>query len=503
MRGTPGRIWRRVRSALAVGAATLLGVSCHATSWDQGFTPFTSLGFVIWSGGDGAYSVPVNGTHTLWLYGDSYATTVAPNAPAPLPFLPDGERTSHQVLFGNTAMLQQTPTPGTPLPPFSIDLRLDFDAGALGGKFSFPSWLPLFLEEAAPNFPPSLNELNAQSNPTGVLHWPAHGTQIGSDLVLFNTLVTGTDIGDESCVPATFKVHGSTMTVIPDAVGSSFQQWGKDPLTPLDAAPGNANWDPTKAIDQQFVPFSNASPAWCGPEFTIWGTYVYASPTEPGTYFIYGYRQLQAVPENADLRGAVVARVQNVSAAADLADFSNWKFLTETGWSDQPTQLQGIAPVETEFSVMQIEWGALTGQYALISSGPFPFGIETEHIRVYTALAPEGPWSLKYTYDLKDCPNSIPGHRSRAAKGHAHLSHPSSILVSYIVEPDPEATAPISCVPVVPGAVCDPTPPLEDRDDCFCIFRFTRHYTPKFVRIPWDHVAANSDSSTIFGCQDG
>ena len=137
--------------------------------------------------------------------------------------------------------------------------------------------------------------------------------------------------------------------------------------------------------------------------------------------YIFGIDESQ--PLNKRL---LVARV----AESKLLNFSSWRFFArDQEWSLDRDQAVAIAEGATsELSVERVTVAGRT-RYVMVHSEPL-FG---KRILVRTADKPAGPWSqAKPVYVVSD----VTRHKSfftYAAKGHAHLSRPGELLVSYLV----------------------------------------------------------------------
>jgi uncharacterized protein DUF4185 len=136
---------------------------------------------------------------------------------------------------------------------------------------------------------------------------------------------------------------------------------------------------------------------------------------------IYGVRKTG--PFNNSL---VLARVP----AAIVDQFDAWKFYGgKNSWVHSPTASTPIADgMVSEFSIERIAQGDRT-TYVLTQSEPF-FGWR---IFARTASQPQGPWSRPRTvYTVPDVKRNR-SYFTYAAKGHAALSRPGELLVTYLV----------------------------------------------------------------------
>jgi hypothetical protein len=180
-----------------------------------------------------------------------------------------------------------------------------------------------------------------------------------------------------------------------------------------------------------------------------WGLAVVAwPPDEPigaRTLYIYGVRS--TAPGANTL---LVARCHE----ANLDDPDAWAFYDGAAWVDDPGAAVGVAEgLVDEFTIQRIA-RAGGDELVLIQSEP----ILGRRVLARTASAPAGPWSApEPVFEVAE-----PGEDDRlityAAKGHAHLSAPGELLVTYVV----------------------------NSTDFGQIFRDATLYRPRFVRVPLD-----------------
>jgi len=156
-----------------------------------------------------------------------------------------------------------------------------------------------------------------------------------------------------------------------------------------------------------------------------WGQAALFEPGSDGSPgYVYVFGEGEAPAGRKDL---MLAR----ATAKEFEDFANWEFMSGDGsWSKSPELVAAIAPnVATELSVDRIEDENGELHYLMVHSEP-PLG---DRIFVRVARRPEGPWSEPQAVfcvpELKRSQNYF----TYAAKGHARLSPPGRLLVSYIV----------------------------------------------------------------------
>jgi hypothetical protein len=282
----------------------------------------------------------------------------------------------------------------------------------------------------------------------GVLAWPLHGAVFGNDLLLFNSIVTTGDC--ESCGIFNFVVHGSMLSMIA-GVDRPYRDWGFR---------SGVGWRDDSRPRQRFVEPSRVSSAGAS---LLWGAYVVSDPGNPRALFVYGHRR---VGESAEL---VVARVARLEAAADVMDFSRWSYWDGRTWAPRPEDARGIlAHTAVELSVAPVPrvWEA---GWAVVHSG----GKLAPTVEVALGPGATGPFSLRYTFDLRDCP--IDGFDPAkpplvyAVKAHPDLSTEDELLVSLVLVPLQR----------------DASQPLER----------THYYVPRFVRLPWREILGHARSS--------
>ena len=176
-----------------------------------------------------------------------------------------------------------------------------------------------------------------------------------------------------------------------------------------------------------------------------WGVAVVEDPEgADGQLFVYGVR------EGAGASALLVARCE----ADGLDRPEEWAFFDGAGWGDDAADAGVIAEgLVSEFTVQRIERGGKS-ELVLIQSEP----MLGRHVLARTARRPEGPWSAaEKVYEVTE-PAADKRLMTYAAKGHAHLSRPGELLVSYCV----------------------------NSSDFGQIFRDSSLYRPRFVRIPLD-----------------
>lgn len=413
--------------------AALGSMACEAapeesTAWSSAFQNRHGFG---WSGGDGAYSVPLPNSRTIWLFGDSYLSDVK-----------SGGRTDATLRFGSTIAVQYQPRGA--VPPIASDFSFDW------GPPNSNGWLPVDWDVMeVPSAPESV--ANARAQNLKLLAWPLHGMTVGNDLVLFTLPVSPFACTD--CEGPPIKVHGSVASVI-RGVERPYSEWGFK---------RDVGWSESSRPEQRFVPHSRATAEVEDASWLFWGNVVMRDPDDANGVYVYGHRR------EGDTNSAVVAHVSGVLGADDLIDFARWTFWDGSNWVSDPDNAASIADDSaTETSVVAVPSQYGVG-YALV---------ETNHsfsneLKVSLAEHPWGPFQQKYVMSIADCP--VAGFDETrdityAGKAHPELSTDDSLLVSLVVVPKPGTTDEM--------VLTDP-----------------HFYVPKFIDLPWDEVFNHDHSS--------
>lgn len=191
-----------------------------------------------------------------------------------------------------------------------------------------------------------------------------------------------------------------------------------------------------------------------------WGAAVVAWPAEriepnARTLYVFGVRTF----EDRD-RGLLLARCPE--AALDQPD--RWEFFDGAAWSREARAARELLRgVPDEFTVQRVE---LNGRDALVLVHSEPMLGRRTLAR--TASSPTGPWSAPSA--LFEAPEPADDRRLLvyASKGHAHLSRPGELLVSYAV----------------------------NSTDFGQVFADASLYRPRFVRVPLAKLPRPPDQST-------
>jgi len=237
----------------------------------------------------------------------------------------------------------------------------------------------------------------AQKGNSKTWYWPTGGgvvfsTANGSKKLALFLILLEKNQGEDSLWA--FKVIGSDLAIIDDV---------DEPAEP---------WK-TRVMD---LP-DQAEP--CAGGQVEWGM---AAIAAPGYVYVYG-----TVADPSNNRDLLLAR----APASGFEDFSTWEFFSkDQKWDKSICKAFHIVKgVASELSVDKVSGKNSAQKYMMVYSEPM-FG---ERIFVRTAGSPEGPWSdAQPVFTVPELKRSK-NYFAYAAKGHAALSPPHSLLVSYIV----------------------------------------------------------------------
>lgn len=122
--------------------------------------------------------------------------------------------------------------------------------------------------------------------------------------------------------------------------------------------------------------------------------------------------------------------IVGTSNAANLTRPEKWTFFDGKGWLGTAAAAKVIVTdVPDEFTIQRVRQ---RGRDVLVMVQIEAFG--SRRLVARTALRPEGPWSPVAT--IYETPDYGKSSFVYAAKGHAHLSRPGELLVSYAVNAD-------------------------------------------------------------------
>ncbi len=328
-----------------------------------------------WTGADGCYSVELGAGRTLWLYSDTWVGTVA-----------EGKHAKGSRLVNNSIGLQPAGENGKPPKHDS----LEFYWGKPGKDGKPRAWIE-------PDLPPKDSQATGKS-----WYWLLDGCMVSSPggekkLLVFLMHMGRKKEGGDGVF--NFRMLGGALAVI-----------------------SNPQDDPSQwKIRQAVNPHSRRT----GADDISWATALYHSkgegPGEPGTLYIYGIRDVKGLNKQVVLARAPVARAD---------DFSTWRFFNGKDWSGKSSDAVKITDqAVNEHTVERISFGG-KNHLVLVESQPV-FG---RHVLVRTAANPEGPWSgLKKVFLVRNLENGKHKRFTYAGKGHAHLSAPGELLISYVI----------------------------------------------------------------------
>lgn len=375
-------------------------------AWNAAFT--RSAG---WNGGDVAGTVPLGDGRTLWLFGDTLHGPIA-----------DGKRVAGNVMFNNSVALQARGGAHT----------LEFVTGRPDAKGK-PTAL----------FPPTLAadaDTNKHWEPNEE-YWPTGGgcaVEVDGKrrlyLGLFRIRKPKQDGGTWG-----FRRVGNSLGIIDD-VDLPPDRWTTRvvalPMAAGDDVTAKQSVAPPTALSfgEAFLPYARGDQLGDETGFLIYGV---RAPAK-------GKREL------------IVA----FAPRAELENFARWQYFAGgERWSpdaaDAVALCDDIAP---EFSLESLDTTSPTpfDGYVLVQNEP----LLGPGILVRTAPAPLGPWSRPREVFRPAEPAADKDLFSYAAKGHAALSPPGELLISYIVS----------------------------AHDFWRLFREAGLYRPRFIRVPLDAV---------------
>jgi hypothetical protein len=330
-----------------------------------------------WTGADGCYSVEMGDGRTLWLYSDTWVGTVA-----------EGKHAKGSRLVNNSIGLQPAVINGKPPKHDS----LEFYWGKPGKDGKPRAWIEPELRLKA-------DDPQAASKSW---YWLLDGCVInppggGKKLLVFLMHMGRKKEGGEGVF--NFRMLGGALAVVSNPLADP-SQW---------------------KISQAVNPHSRRS----GTDDISWATALYHSegrgPGEPGTLYIYGIRDVKGLNKQVVLARAPAARAD---------DFSTWRFFNGKGWSEKSSDSVKITDqAVNEHTVEKISFGG-KNHLVLVESQPV-FG---RHVLVRTAANPEGPWSeFKKVFLVTNMEKGKHKRFTYAGKGHAHLSAPGELLISYVI----------------------------------------------------------------------
>ncbi len=348
------------------------GAVTRDAAWDAAFTRTDA-----WTAGDIGHSLPIPGGRTLWLFGDSFAGPIK-----------DGKRVAGETTMVRGAVAwHETPAGGDP-----------------------PQEIGFALAEPWKDYP--IAEWARPSKelwPAGAWFWlmndgaAVRGEDGRERLVLFTTAIG--PAGNPEGMWNFRRIGGAILVV-------------ENPLDPPPEWRVEQRRNPLVGETERFGEPRRASENWA---LAIVPASGLTDPGKPrGDFAVFGVR--------TDDQGSyrlLVAR----SAPEALADPARWQFFDGQAWSDHPADAAAVAQgLIDEFTIQWVERGG-ERMLVLIQSEP----MLGRRIFARTARRPEGPWSEREV--IFEVPEPARDKRlmTYAAKGHAHLSRPGELLVSYLL----------------------------------------------------------------------
>jgi len=367
------------RARLACALAAFTAGCAHPAArpdpaWDAAFTRTSG-----WNGGDIAHSIDLGDGRTLWLFGDSIFGPVR-----------DGHRVSNasNMLRGAIAW-HPTPLRGAPPDPDAITFAgpVPFD-GAIAAPWIHPdpttwptgAWLWL------------MNDAATITRPDG-----------SRRLICFATVIAPS--GNPEPAWNFRRIGGEIITI--DNPADPPSAWNATHTPNPLVTPTERHGEPPRLS-------TNHACAIVGP---------LPSRGHPDRCAVFGVR---STADRAQC--LIVARAD----APTLDRLETWEFFDGAAWTADESRAAPVCTgIPDELTIETIR-RAGRDMLVMIHSEPL-FG---RRILARTAWRPEGPWSDPASvFEVTDIP---PSGTTYAAKGHARLSRPGELLVSYIVNADVE-----------------------------------------------------------------
>jgi hypothetical protein len=341
-----------------------------------------------WTGADAAGSVDLGDGRTLWLFGDTWISKIR-----------DGKRLPGARMVNNSIAVHATnrAEPWRPPDPHSVQ----FLWGALDKEGHPTAWL------VPPTAPGQIESGENRdwfwATGGGVVTGPEKGAARRLIVFLFRTRRDPHGKGVWN-----FATVGTSLAVI-DNVSDAPERWHPR----IFDIPGTGQFK-DKASGQSLE--------------ILWGLSAIAQravaqrdAAEVSRVLVFGTRRSGPFD-----MGLVMAR----APAAAIERFEDWTFVADSqARESHSTAARPIAKgLVSEFTVEKMDEGGRS-IWVLIQSEP----LLGKRIFVRTASQPEGPWSGPRT--IYGVPDVAANRRyfTYAAKGHAHLSRPGELLVTYLV----------------------------------------------------------------------
>jgi hypothetical protein len=415
------RVWSGLRAAILILSCGRFGVANGDSqlgpagptaideSWNAAFDRHDG-----WTGADCAGTVNLHDGRMLWLFGDTWISSIR-----------GGKRLPGATMVNNSIAIH----PIDPTAPWKAPdpASVRFAWGATNAAGQPTAWAVPDATNSPKRTASQLREWLWANGGGLVVEGPRGTRRLFAFFFRVRTNPQGKGVW-------AFTVAGTTLAIV-DQVSESVDRW-KIRLVdfPLSAPSQASGGKPSDA------------------EMT-WGMAVCLDPetamTKSPQVLIYGIRRSGFLND-----GLVLAR----APAATIDQFQTWRFFTGNGsWSTEVRTARPIADgLVSEFSVdrMKIEGRPV---WILVQSEPF-LG---KRIFIRTALKAEGPWSARKTVATVADVQRNNSYFTYAAKGHADISRPGELLITYLVN-------------------------SQEFGD---LVRDTRIYRPKFLRFPLSSIS--------------
>ncbi|HET6326353.1 MAG TPA: hypothetical protein VFG04_16890 [Planctomycetaceae bacterium] len=336
-----------------------------------------------WTGADAAGSVDLGDGRTLWMFGDTWIGRIR-----------DGKRLPGARMVNNSIAVHPTDRAQPWRPPDPRSVR--FFWGPLDKEGQPTAWLI-----------PPIGPGQAENRDRRDWFWATGGGVVvsqekGADRRLIVFLFRTRRDPDGKGV-WNFATVGTSLAVI-DNVSDSPERW-----RPRIFDIPNAGTRKDRRDGQSLE--------------ILWGMSAMAQPGtsgDAGRALVFGTRKSGPFE-----MGLLMARVP-----AEIERFGDWRFVGESNnFTSVSTAARPLANgLVSEFSIEQMH-NRGRQMWVLVQSEPF-LG---KRIFVRTAPQPEGPWSpRREIYSVPDVAKNR-AYFTYAAKGHAALSRPGELLVTYLV----------------------------------------------------------------------
>ena len=341
-----------------------------------------------WTGADCAGSVDLGDGRTLWMFGDTWISKIR-----------DGKRLPGATMVNNSIAVHTTDKAASWRPPDPRNVQFAWGPSGKDGKPTAWSVPPAIAGDAASD------QDWLWCNGGGVVGVTRDGK--GRRLIVFFFRVRRNPHGKGVW---NFTTVGTSFAVI-DNVGDPPERW-RPKIYDMPRIRAGIY----AAREKRLRPFSDDC------EF-LWGMSASRERSvsdQAGHVRVFG--TLQKGPLDTSL---VMARA--ASATIDLFDFD---FFDRTEWKHAFESFARplAASLVSEFSVEEMDNGGKS-TWVLIQSEP----LLGKRIFVRTAPRPEGPWSApRPIFSIPEVAKNR-AYFTYAAKGHASLSRPGELLVTYLV----------------------------------------------------------------------